>query len=78
MRFVHQGVVKILTIDKMNELMERDKKLQDFCLKYLMKKNKSNTLKPLDYVLSLSDRLMKKIFVFYRYKLCTENRDTQL
>ena len=53
--------------------MEQDKKLQDHCLKYLVKKNKSKSHKPLDYVLSLSEKIMRKIFTFYRLKLCSED-----
>lgn len=69
MRFVQQGSVKILTRQKMRSLMEKEKKLQENCLKYHVKKNKSKGHKPLDYILSLSEKIMKKIFLFYRYKL---------
>ena len=77
MRFVQQGSVKILSRKKMQSLMEQDKKLQDHCLKYLVKKNKSKSHKPLDYVLSLSEKIMKKIFTFYRFKLCSEDENNR-
>ena len=73
MRFVQQGSVKTLQGDKMKQLMSRDEKLQDNCLKYLVKKSKSKSHKPLDYVLCLSEKIMKKIFQFYHLKLCYEN-----
>ena len=77
MRFVQQGSVKILNQDQMKNLMNKNEKLSDNLLKYLVKKNKSKSHKPLDYILSLSEKIMKRLFQFYRLKLCTENEENK-
>jgi hypothetical protein len=46
----------------MKILMNKNEKLSDNLLKYLVKKNKSKSHKPLDYILSLSEKIMKRLF----------------